>query len=134
MGRIPFAIAFLSVIVALGAALPAYVRLLAGPKAHVCHCDTGNGHAHCECPICFPELDSDLGRGPGARFEGRCGDDDRGWRAFSDPALLPPALVALVPHESLAPAPLVPQYDDRFVEPPDPRPPRAFVSRFELSL
>lgn len=65
--------------------MPAYARLVAGPQPHVCHCEARGGHAHCACPICFPELraDDDLLAGYGV-VKGVCGDDDPAYRPVVD--------------------------------------------------
>jgi hypothetical protein len=115
--------AVLSLLVALGAQLPYFARLVAGPKAHVCHCETGKGHAHCACPICFPDREPDLGTFD-VTLKGRCGDDDPGWPVYSDPALVPAMVVAVVSHDVV----LVPEWNEELAArpppPPDPRPPR----------
>ena len=117
-------VALCSVVVALGTFLPLYAKLVAGPKAHVCHCESSaSGHARCACPICFPELaDEPIST---ETMTGRCGDDDTGWRSFSQPAVVPPAF-AVVPRSAVDLSPIAhvdlhPRSDD----PPEPRPPRA---------
>ena len=90
------AFAVLSLIVALGGTLPAYARMAAGPKAHVCHCDTAGAHAHCECPICFPDLDTSL-EARILSISGKCGDDDTGWKTLSEPGVMPSPVITLVP-------------------------------------
>ncbi|MBX3232397.1 MAG: hypothetical protein KIT84_22495 [Labilithrix sp.] len=119
------ALALLSMVVALGGALPAYARMAAGAQAHVCHCDTGGDHAHCACPICFPELDTSL-EVRILSISGKCGDDDTGWRTFGEPGVMPApfvALVALTDEET----PFAPPRElvTRSCDPPDPPPPRS---------
>jgi len=118
------AFALLSLIVALGGALPAYARMASGPQAHVCHCETGGEHAHCACPICFPELDTSL-EARIAAITGKCGDDDKGWRTLAEPGVLPAPFVAFVPFTEMpTPVVRVPELSSRRIEPPDPPPPR----------
>jgi hypothetical protein len=93
-------VAALAVLVAVGAAMPAYARLLGGPHAHSCSCEvrrgTTSGHAHCACPVCFPELD-DMDAFGAPTVAGRCGTDDPGWRTLSAPAVPTPDFVIVAP-------------------------------------
>lgn len=120
-------VAVLSLVVGLGVMLPVYARMLGGPKPHACHCDTGRGHAHCECPICFPDLEPSIDSLV-VSLQGRCGDDDTGWRTYAEPAVAPAGLTAIViavPRST----PVRPLRDllPRSNDPPDPRPPRSFI-------
>ena len=122
------ALAVLSLMVALGSTLPAYARMVAGPKAHVCHCDTAGPHAHCECPICFPDLDSSL-EARILSISGKCGDDDTGWKTLSEPGLMPSPVITLVPAVRIVPLTSEPpNLSSRRLDPPEPPPPRSFVS------
>ncbi len=78
-----------ALLVSLGAAMPAWARLAAGPQAHNCKCEVRGGHAHCACPLCFPELreEDDFGS---PTVSGRCGTDDPGWKTLASPAILLP--------------------------------------------
>jgi hypothetical protein len=122
----PFVVV-IAVLVALGPAAPLFARLLGGPRAHVCHCEvTKSGHAHCECPLCFPELRDRHEPDGNIAIKGVCGDDDPVWRALTPPAIgASTEHVALrLPVRVLEPEPpidLLPRSND----PPDPRPPRA---------
>lgn len=111
--------------VALGRTLPAFARMAGGPKAHVCHCETGGAHAHCACPVCFPDLDTlDLRI---ASISGKCGDDDTGWRALSEPGVLPASLVTVAPFvHVITPEVRMRELASRWSEPPEPPPPRPF--------
>jgi hypothetical protein len=117
-------VAALSILVALGATLPVYARFFAGPKAHACHCEIGAGHAHCACPICFPELEPDL-LSMTESVKGRCGDDDRGWRTLSEPAVLVAPVITLAPHARALPSSSPSEIHPVAGDPPEPRPPRA---------
>jgi hypothetical protein len=114
----------LMVLVSVGGAMPAYARLVGGPHAHACNCEVVGGHAHCACPLCFPEL-NDVETFGGPAMTGRCGVDDPGWRTLSSPAVptSPFVLVALlVGVEQPRSLPLAPtQWADR----PELPPPRA---------
>lgn len=122
------AFAVLSVIVALGGTLPAFARMAAGPKAHVCHCDTGGSHAHCACPICFPDLDTSL-EVRILTISGKCGDDDSAWKTLSQPGVMPVPMITLVPAVWIAePSFCVQLLASRGLPPPDPPPPRSIVS------
>lgn len=97
-------------LVAVGAAMPAYARLLGGPHAHACACEVRGGHATCACPLCFPELrDADALRDPSApSISGRCGTDDPGWRTLSAPVVATSDFVLVAPLESVVlPVPLL---------------------------
>jgi hypothetical protein len=120
-GRI--AVALFTLTIVFGTALPAFARVVSGPKAHVCHCETGKGHAHCDCPICFPDREVDLLR-VAPTLGGRCGDDETGWRTWSDLAVPPLAIGIVVACETELPALPAPRLRLRPFEPPDPRPPR----------
>ena len=121
------AIAILATLVAVGAPLPTYARLVGGERDHACHCESRGGHAHCACPKCFPELAADDGLVAPDRdaVSGRCGDDDPGWRTLAIPAVpanegfvvVPPLARARV---ARAPDTPPPQWSSA----PDPRPPR----------
>lgn len=116
--------------VAVGAALPAWARTIAGPEAHVCHCETRGGHAHCACPVCFPELkdgNDDLFAGVPS-MSGRCGKDDPGWRTLACAGVPTSAFVVSPPldHVTLSLAP--PVFETQWVGPPDLRPPRLALS------
>jgi hypothetical protein len=120
-------VAVLALFVALGASMPAYARLLAGPQPHVCHCETSSGgHAHCACPICFPELraDDDLLIGGGVA-KGVCGDDDPAYRPVVDQGVFAPTVTALLPEDrSERLVPYQREHVSRSYS-VDPRPPRA---------
>ena len=121
------ALAVLSLIVALGGTLPAFARMAAGSKAHVCHCDTAGPHAHCECPICFPDLDTSLETRI-LSISGKCGDDDTGWKTLSEPGVMPAPVITLVPAVRIVdPAFRVVDLASRRAEPPEPPPPRSLV-------
>lgn len=119
------ALAVLSLIVALGGTLPAYARMAAGAKAHVCHCDTAGPHAHCECPICFPDLDTSL-EARILSISGKCGDDDQGWRTLSEPGVMPAPVITLAPLVRIVePSFRVRDFTSRAADPPEPPPPRS---------
>jgi hypothetical protein len=88
---------------ALSWSLPALARVVAGPPAHVCHCDMRHGHSACACPKCFPDRE-DLGFSEDA-LRGQCGDDFEALRdprwfdvfAPSAPFVFAPALVTPLP-------------------------------------
>jgi hypothetical protein len=117
-------VSVLSMLVALGASMPSYARLLGGPPAHACHCETRGGHAHCACPICFPEL-----RSPDDGFEsvlkGVCGDDDlASISTAADPATVESHVIVLDPPAAIV-LPRVPERaPPRWRAVPEPRPPR----------
>lgn len=122
------ALALLSLIVALGGTLPAFARMAAGPKAHVCHCQNAGAHTHCECPVCFPELGASLETRIIA-VSGKCGDDDTGWRTLSEPAVVPALVITLAPLVWIVDSDArVALLESRRIEPPEPPPPRSFVS------
>ena len=107
--------------------MPAYARLVAGPQPHVCHCETRGGHAHCACPICFPELrgaDDLLAGFGGGVAKGVCGDDDPVYRPVIDLGVPSATLSAtLVERIAILDDPSDP--DPVSVSPDiDPRPPR----------
>ncbi len=119
----------LVLMVAIGAALPAWARTIAGPEAHVCHCETGSAHAHshCACPVCFPELrdgNDDLQAGIPA-MSGRCGKDDPGWRTLACAAVPTSGFVvsAQLARVDARPPPLM--SDTQWLGPPDVPPPRS---------
>lgn len=116
-------VAGLSLLVAVGAAMPAYARLLGGPHAHACSCEVRGGHATCACPLCFPELD-DVDTFGAPSMAGRCGTDDPGWRTLSAPAVATSGFVLVAPLESVVlPAPplLTPSAWSERPELPPPR-------------
>ncbi|MBX3185371.1 MAG: hypothetical protein KF819_00085 [Labilithrix sp.] len=118
------AVSLLGLLVALGASLPTYARILGGPEAHACHCETRGGHAHCACPICFPEL-----RSPDDGFEsvlkGVCGDDDLARvTAPVDRATPHDRVIVLDPPEAVILLPLPERAPPRWRPVLEPRPPR----------
>ncbi|MBX3192708.1 MAG: hypothetical protein KF819_37335 [Labilithrix sp.] len=118
----------LVVLVALGAAMPAWARLVAGPAEHACHCETRGGHAHCACPLCFPEL-REVETFGAPSVSGKCGTDDPGWRAHANPAVIASdfVLAASLAHLTVPDAPILPP--PLWSEPPEPPPPRSALSR-----
>ncbi len=91
---------------ALSWSLPALARAVAGPPAHVCHCDMRHGHATCACPKCFPDRE-DLAFSEDA-LRGQCGDDfealrDTRWIDTCVPSAsleIAPALVGFLPEST----------------------------------
>lgn len=122
------AVACLSLLVAVGAALPSYARLVGGPAEHVCHCEARGAHAggsiDCACPICFPELRSfDDAFAPNL-LKGSCGDDDPGWKTDAVRAV-PPALLVILAAPPARVVPLLEALEPAHVRlTPEPRPPR----------
>ncbi|MBX3187301.1 MAG: hypothetical protein KF819_09805 [Labilithrix sp.] len=119
------AMCLLAALVMLGAALPWYAKSLAGPTPHVCHCETGRGHASCACPICFPSLDDDDSAVAEGAVSGRCGDDEVGFRLDLDRGLPLRGAIAIAPPESSSRLAFAAHVAAERFEPPDPRPPRA---------
>lgn len=122
-----FAIAILATLVAVGASLPTYARLVGGERDHACHCEARGGHAHCACPKCFPELASDdrLSAPDRDTVSGRCGDDDPGWRTLAVPAVPANDGFVIVPPLTRAIVSRAPDTPPRqWSSAPDPRPPR----------
>lgn len=117
-------VALVAVLVSFGAAMPAYARLLGGPNAHACTCEVRLGHAHCACPLCFPEL-NDVDTFGAPSLSGRCGTDDPGWRTLSSPAVPTSefVLVALLAGVALPPPPSL--SPEQWAERPELPPPRA---------
>jgi disulfide bond formation protein DsbB len=123
-GWLRLAVGVLSLLVAVGGSLPWLARWVSGPSTHVCHCETGAGHAHCSCPICFPDLD-DGSEHLASEVKGKCGDDDTGWRTLSQPAVFAVGAIVLpCAHERVT---VTRQHDvpSRALAPPDPPPPRS---------
>jgi len=127
---IVFAVSLLALGVALGGAMPAWARLAFGPAAHACKCEVSGGHAHCACPLCFPELrDDDLVTASVEKVTGRCGTDDPGWRTLAFAAVPGSAFVVSPPLARIdLPAPFV-FAPSRGAGPPEPPPPRGSLSR-----
>jgi hypothetical protein len=117
------AIGLLTLVVALGTTLPVYARAVSGPQAHVCHCNAAGPHAHCDCPICFPDREIDLVT-IDQMLKGRCGDDEAGWQTISHPAILSAAGVLVKSPSEVVPQDLNPDREVLRGEPPEPRPPR----------
>jgi hypothetical protein len=121
---LPALVAGLALLVAVGAAMPAYARLLGGPHAHACSCEVRRGHAQCACPLCFPEL-ADVDTFGAPSLTGRCGTDDPGWRTLSAPAVTAADFVLVAPlaHALLPMTP--PISPTQWSERPELPPPRA---------
>ena len=125
-------VAALALLVTVGAAMPAYARLLGGPHAHVCSCEVrksshahgGSSHADCACPICFPEL-NDVDTFGAPTLSGRCGTDDPGWRTLSAPAVPTTPFVLLAPPAHVALTLAAPVTPTQWITSPDLPPPRA---------
>ncbi|MBS2012919.1 MAG: hypothetical protein JST00_08535 [Deltaproteobacteria bacterium] len=120
----------LVLMVAVGAALPAWARTIAGPEAHVCHCETRGGHAHCACPICFPELkdaNDDLVTGVPA-MSSRCGKDDPGFRTFACAGVPTSSFVLTAPLVRIERPLLPPMADTQWIGIPESPPPRSSLS------
>jgi hypothetical protein len=91
--------------IALSWSLPALARVVAGPPAHVCHCDMRHGHATCACPKCFPDRERDDLAFSEESLRGQCGDDNAPLResrcldagVLRAPWLLAPAAIDVVP-------------------------------------
>lgn len=116
--------------VAVGAAMPAWARTIAGPAAHVCHCETRGGHAHCACPVCFPELkdgNDDLVAGQPV-LSGRCGKDDPGWRTLACAGVPTSGFVVAAPLAGIERVLSPPMSETQWVGPPDLPPPRTTLS------
>lgn len=116
--------------VAVGAALPAWARTIAGPEAHVCHCETSGGHAHCACPVCFPELkdaNDDLVFGQ-PMVSSRCGKDDPGWRTLACAGVPTSGFVVAAPLARVEQVIAPPMSETQWVGPPDLPPPRTTLS------
>ena len=113
-----------ALVVAAGPAGPVFARMLGGPPAHACHCDTRGGHAHCACPICFPELAAlDVPNGDPIA-SGICGDDDPAWRTLSVPAVPASGFALLLEERVIDTSPVADQRPAQWSRAPDPRPPR----------
>lgn len=118
----------LVVMVAVGAAMPAWARLAGGPPEHACKCEVRGGHAHCACPLCFPELgDDDLVTGL-ASAKGKCGDDDPGWRTLACAGVPVSSFVVAPPLGRIEPEAAPPDALSHAVAPPEPPPPRRALS------
>jgi hypothetical protein len=117
-------IALIALPLALSTTLPTFARLIAGPGAHVCHCD--RGHTSCACPICHPDRD-DLKLNADA-IRGTCGDDDIAFGASQDIAILPSAGVTfMTPIADAMPRPLAAHPPIEITHAPPTPPPRASV-------
>lgn len=119
--------ALVAVLVSIGAAMPAYARLLGGPQAHACNCDVGGGHSghvQCACPLCFPEL-NDVDTFGAPALTGRCGTDDPGWRTLSAPAVPTSDFALLSPLARIEPPLAPPLSPTQWAERPELPPPRA---------
>lgn len=120
-------VSLVALLVAAGPAAPVFARMIGGPPVHACHCDARGGHAHCACPICFPELvETDVPAiDPTTQIAtGICGDDDPAWRTLAVPAV-PAVGFSLAPViRSVAAAPSTNDLSTQWTDSPDPRPPR----------
>lgn len=119
----------MAVLVSIGAAMPAYARLLgiARPQAHACNCDVGGGHSghvQCACSLCFPELD-DVDTFGAPSLTGRCGTDDPGWRTLSGPAVPTSDFALLAPLARIEVRLAPPLSPSQWAERPELPPPRA---------
>lgn len=119
----------LVLMVAVGAALPAWARTIAGPQAHVCHCEkvSAHTHSHCACPICFPELrdaNDDFQAGL-PTISSRCGNDDPGWQTLACAGAPIRGFVVSPPLARLDPPPLVLMSNTQWLVPPNVPPPRS---------
>lgn len=115
---------FLTLLVSVGAAMPTYARLLGGPHAHACTCEVRGGHAHCACPLCFPEL-NEIDTHGAPSLTGRCGTDDPGWRTLASPAVPTSDFVLVAPILRIE-LPLSPPLSPtQWAERPELPPPRA---------
>jgi hypothetical protein len=124
-------VAALAVVVALGAAMPAWARLVAGPRAHACSCEirgahAGHGQAACACPICFPEL-NDVDTFGAPSLTGRCGIDDPGWRTLASPAVPSSDFVLVSPLGRAALPTAPPLSPTQWAARPELPPPRSLV-------
>ena len=107
--------------VLLGPSLPFFARMVAGPRAHVCHCDAK--HTSCACPICFPDRE-DLKKNELA-VSGPCGDEDPVFTTTALPAVMsPPVVVVAKATIEVAAERAIPPFVARGPSPPEPPPPR----------
>ena len=123
----PLVALLLVVPLVLGASLPAYARVLAGPQEHSCRCGMEKGE--CGCPECNADGSRASHEGPTCSD---CGGDAGGpsGGAAPDPVVLPAFLAGSLPHAAdagllLSPAETRPEDPSR--SPPTP-PPRAHLS------
>gem|GEM_PF-5750874 len=117
-------VAALVVLVAVGAAMPTWARLVAGPAEHACNCEVRGGHAHCACPLCFPELNDDEDAHGAPSVTGRCGKDDAGWRTLACAGVPDSPFVVLAPLGVVDPPRTPPLERTQWGPRPEPRPPR----------
>lgn len=117
----------LALLVAAGPSAPVFARMLGGPPAHACHCDTRGGHAHCACPICFPELATLDAPSGDPIATGICGDDDPAWRTLAMPIVATSGFTLLVDERCVVASPPVEDTPAQWSRAPDPRPPRTHV-------
>lgn len=120
----------LAAIIAAGAWLPVFSRLVAGPAAHVCHCDARGGHADCACVICFPEL-GEVEMFGHASASGACGDDEAAVRPFAIPAVVGASPTGVIAPSAriAAPRTAARAHEDWCAPPPTPPPERGVASR-----
>ena len=114
----------LALLVAAGPSAPVFARMIGGPPAHACHCDSRGGHAHCACPICFPELAAlDVPNGDPIAT-GICGDDDPAWRTLAVPAVPASGFALLLDERATEVSRSDEDVPTQWTHSLDPRPPR----------